>query len=70
MWHTSPQALIDICTKVVRASQSKKTQAKASSAVTTSQGGVASKEKPFDTMNNIVANMLLNLTRCVYIDNS
>ena len=27
-------------------------------------------EKPFDRMNNIVANLLLNLTRLVYEDNS
>lgn len=27
------------------------------------QGGVAKVEKPFDAMNNIVANLLLNITR-------
>ncbi len=58
------QALLDICQKVVSASERKVGQAvKAGSAVTAGQGGVASKEKPFDTMNNIVANLMLNLTR-------
>ena len=38
--------------------------ARRGSTVVTGDGGVAgSKEKPFDTMNNIVANLLLNLTR-------
>ena len=27
------------------------------------QGGVSGAEKPFDAMNNIVANLLLNITR-------
>ena len=40
---------------------------KAESALTTNEGGVtrAGDEKPFDNMNNIVANLLLNMTRCV-----
>jgi len=39
--------------------------AKAGSAITTSDGGVvkAANERPFDQMNNIVANLLLNMTR-------
>ena len=41
---------------------SQKQKAKASSAVTATAGGSAT-NKPFDAMNNIVANMLLNLTR-------
>lgn len=28
------------------------------------RGGLAGAEKPFDAMNNIVANLLLNITRC------
>ena len=38
---------------------------KPGSALTAGQGGVttARDEKPFDTMNNIVANMMLNMTR-------
>lgn len=27
-------------------------------------GGLAGAEKPFDAMNNVVANLLLNITRC------
>lgn len=42
--------------------------AKRGSTVTAGDGGViGSREKPFDTMNNIVANLLLNLTRSVSI---
>ena len=38
--------------------------ARRGSTVVAGDGGVAgSKEKPFDAMNNIVANLLLNLTR-------
>ena len=38
--------------------------AKPNSAITSSSGGVAAKgsEKPFDAMNNIVANLILNMT--------
>ena len=38
---------------------------KPGSAITEGQGGLttAKDEKPFDTMNNIVANMMLNMTR-------
>jgi hypothetical protein len=38
---------------------------KTNSALSASEGGVTQPkdEKPFDTMNNIVANMLLNMTR-------
>ena len=38
--------------------------ARRGSTVVAGDGGMAgSKEKPFDAMNNIVANLLLNLTR-------
>ena len=42
-------------------------EVKAGSAITTSDGGVVkpANEKPFDSMNNIVANLLLNMTRFV-----
>lgn len=36
---------------------------KKDSTVISSQGGVSGVEKPFDAMNNIVANLLLNITR-------
>ena len=35
---------------------------KKETALSSGEGGIAKKEKPFDTMNNIVANLLLNLT--------
>lgn len=43
--------------------------AKRASTITAGDGSVGggSREKPFDTMNNIVANLLLNLTRSVRI---
>ena len=65
---TPLQSLIDISQKVFKACQSKLGGgAKRGSMVTTGEGGVASsKEKPFDTMNNIVANLLLNITRYIY----
>ena len=55
--------------KVLKACQSKVGGgAKRASTVTAGEGGVAgSREKPFDTMNNIVANLLLNLTRSIGI---
>ena len=34
------------------------------SAIISGQGGLIGAEKPFDAMNNIVANLLLNITRC------
>ena len=42
---------------------------KSGSAITAGEGGVTkpSQEKPFDGMNNIVANMLLNITRSVWL---
>ena len=59
------KSLIDICLKVSRACQSKVGGgARHGSTVVAGDGGVAgSKEKPFDAMNNIVANLILNLTR-------
>ena len=38
---------------------------KAGSAISGGEGGITAPkdEKPFDTMNNIVANMMLNMTR-------
>lgn len=36
---------------------------KKDSAIISGQGGVSGAEKPFDAMNNIVANLLLNITR-------
>ena len=72
------QALVDIVNKINKALPPEKygkkvfgsssvsgIRVKKGSALTTSEGGVTkpSQEKPFDGMNNVVANMLLNMTR-------
>ena len=61
------QALLDICHKITWATNSKK----GASAVRVGSslqdrggaGGLVKESQPFDAMNNIVANLLLNLTR-------
>ncbi len=63
-WVTFMQALIDICKKVSKASRTSQiSSSSAVSAVSGTVGGVAAKEKPFDAMNTVVANLLLSLTR-------
>ena len=73
------QALVDILNKILQAlppsdKTGKKTfgasstgsRVKPGSALTASEGGITKKgksDKPFDGMNNVVANLLLNLTR-------
>ena len=71
------QALLDICHKVLRAvhkGPGSRAAVKLGSTVTKEEGcgssssgassaTVTSKEKPFDSMNSIVANLLLNMTR-------
>lgn len=76
------QALVDICNKVSSALPPSKTgkkvypsssqsRVKASSAVTSGDGGVAKgPEKPFDNMNNIAANLILNLTSSARFEGS
>ncbi|XP_065886602.1 tubulin epsilon chain-like [Dysidea avara] len=61
------QALLDICEKASKAVQRPCHSASAAaikqhSEITSSKGGVSQHSKPFDDMNNIVANLLLNLT--------
>ena len=65
------QALVDICHKVLDAVHHKGpgssragAAVKPGSTVTMDEGRVTDKEKPFDSMNSIVANLLLNMTRC------
>ena len=65
------QALVDICHKVLEAVHHKGpgsgragAAVKPGSTVTMEEGRVTDKEKPFDSMNSIVANLLLNMTRC------
>ena len=64
---------MDICHKVLEAVHHKGpgssragVAVKPGSTVTMDEGGVTDKEikKPFDSMNSIVANLLLNMTRC------
>lgn len=67
------QALVDIVNKIGQSVPSAKlgkrvyaaSGVKAGSAISDGEGGLskASDEKPFDSMNNIVANLLLNMTR-------
>lgn len=59
------QSLVDIVNKINRMSHSGKLGSviKTDSTVISGQGGVSGAEKPFDAMNNIVANLLLNITR-------
>ena len=53
------QALIDICAKI---NEGSKLKARPGTAVSTGSALSQSSKKPFDSMNNIVANMLLSLT--------
>ncbi|XP_071100417.1 tubulin epsilon chain-like isoform X1 [Haliotis cracherodii] len=74
------QALVEIVNKISQAVPSMKTGkrtysttgVKSGSAITSSQGGVTSpaEEKPFDGMNNLVANLLLNMTSSARFEGS
>ena len=73
---------MDICNKVSSAlppsksgkkvfSSSSQSHVKASSAVTSGEGGVnKGPEKPFDNMNNIAANLILNMTSSARFEGS
>uniref|UniRef100_I3JZK5 Tubulin epsilon 1 n=2 Tax=Oreochromis TaxID=8139 RepID=I3JZK5_ORENI len=58
------QSLVDIVNKIKIMSHGTKPGLiiKRNSTVTSGQGGLSGAEKPFDAMNNIVANLLLNIT--------
>lgn len=60
-----PQSLADIVNKIKHMSVGEKPGSviKRDSSVISGRGGLSGAEKPFDAMNNIVANLLLNLTR-------
>lgn len=66
------QSLVDIVNKIKHMSHCGKLGAeiKQSSTIISGQGGVKGQEKPFDAMNNIVANMLLNLTSSARFEGS
>ncbi|XP_075940446.1 tubulin epsilon chain isoform X2 [Anarhichas minor] len=59
------QSLVDIVNKIKQMSHGGRpgSAIKRDSAVISGQGGLSGAEKPFDAMNNIVANLLLNITR-------
>lgn len=65
--------MVDIVNKIKLMSHGAKpgSTIKRDSTVISGQGGLSGPEKPFDAMNNIVANLLLNITRysfclCIY----
>ncbi|XP_030261379.1 tubulin epsilon chain isoform X1 [Sparus aurata] len=66
------QSLVDIVNKINRMSHSGKLGSviKTDSTVISGQGGVSGAEKPFDAMNNIVANLLLNITSSARFEGS
>lgn len=59
------QSLVDIVNKIRHMSHGGKPGSviKRDSTIISGQGGLGGAEKPFDAMNNIVANLLLNITR-------
>uniref|UniRef100_A0A3Q2X489 Tubulin epsilon 1 n=1 Tax=Haplochromis burtoni TaxID=8153 RepID=A0A3Q2X489_HAPBU len=66
------QSLVDIVNKIKVMSHGTKPglNIKRNSAVTSGQGGLSGAEKPFDAMNNIVANLLLNITSSARFEGS
>uniref|UniRef100_A0A3P8RZC2 Tubulin epsilon 1 n=1 Tax=Amphiprion percula TaxID=161767 RepID=A0A3P8RZC2_AMPPE len=66
------QSLVDIVNKIKIMSHSAKPGSviKRDSTVISGQGGLSGPEKPFDAMNNIVANLLLNITSSARFEGS
>ncbi|XP_069090639.1 tubulin epsilon chain isoform X4 [Pleurodeles waltl] len=66
------QSLNDIVNKIDQMARSGKlgSTIKQNSPVTSSKGAIKETEKPFDAMNNIVANLLLNLTSSARFEGS
>ncbi|XP_069017770.1 tubulin epsilon chain [Embiotoca jacksoni] len=66
------QSLVDIVNKIKVMSHSAKpgSMIKRDSSVISGQGGLSGAEKPFDAMNNIVANLLLNITSSARFEGS
>ncbi|KAE8602665.1 hypothetical protein XENTR_v10014076 [Xenopus tropicalis] len=65
------QALVDIVNKINQmANTGKLGNVKSNSLLTSNKGGIKENEKPFDAMNNIVANLLLNLTSSARFEGS
>lgn len=57
--------MVDIVNRIKRMAHGEKPGSviKKNSTITSNKGGLSGAEKPFDAMNNIVANLLLNITR-------
>ncbi|XP_026175136.1 tubulin epsilon chain isoform X3 [Mastacembelus armatus] len=66
------QSLVDIVNKIKHMSHGGKpgSTIKTNCTVISGQGGLTGAEKPFDAMNNIVANLLLNMTSSARFDGS
>ncbi|KAK9531185.1 hypothetical protein VZT92_010627 [Zoarces viviparus] len=66
------QSLVDIVSKIRQMSHGGRpgSAIKRDSAVISWEGGLSGAEKPFDAMNNIVANLLLNITSSARFDGS
>ncbi|XP_064196062.1 tubulin epsilon chain [Anguilla rostrata] len=66
------QSLVDIVNKIKHMANTGKPGSviKKDSTLISGQGGVSKSEKPFDAMNNIVANLLLNLTSSARFEGS
>ncbi|XP_039638545.1 tubulin epsilon chain isoform X2 [Perca fluviatilis] len=66
------QSLVDIVDKIKNMSHSGKpgSAIKRDSTIISGQGGLSGAEKPFDAMNNIVANLLLNITSSARFEGS
>ncbi|XP_068432788.1 tubulin epsilon chain isoform X2 [Clinocottus analis] len=66
------QSLVDIVSRIKQMSHGGKqgSAIRRDSAVISGQGGLSGTEKPFDAMNNIVANLLLNITSSARFDGS
>ncbi|KAL6485411.1 hypothetical protein MHYP_G00048030 [Metynnis hypsauchen] len=66
------QSLVDIVSKIQHMAHSGKpgSAIKKDCTIISGQGGVSRTEKPFDAMNNIVANLLLNITSSARFEGS
>ncbi|XP_072550551.1 tubulin epsilon chain isoform X2 [Salminus brasiliensis] len=66
------QSLMDIVSKIQHMAHTGKPGSviKKDSTIISGQGGVSKTEKPFDAMNNIVANLLLNITSSARFEGS
>ncbi|XP_018555212.1 LOW QUALITY PROTEIN: tubulin epsilon chain [Lates calcarifer] len=65
------QSLLDIVSKIKHMSHGKPgPMIKRDSTIISGQGGLSEAEKPFDAMNNIVANLLLNITSSARFEGS